>query len=87
MPVAQEKGFEASRCGVIVGDATLSLKDHLKDPMVPLLQWMSRQTTSSLLSGAGERLTLTVPFLVVTVRFVGGCQGKMSKGNGRGNLV
>ena len=67
MPVAQEKGFEASRCEVIVGDATLSLKDHLKDPMVALSQWVPRQMTPtrSWLSGAGEGLILIVPFLAV----------------------
>ena len=65
VPVAQERGFEASRCEVIVGDATLNLKDHLKDLTGPLSQWMSRQTMLSWFSGAGERLTLTVPFLTV----------------------
>jgi hypothetical protein len=65
-PVAQERrGFEASQCEVIVGDATLCLKDRLKVLTVPLL----RQTMSSRLSGAVDGLTLTVPSLAVANRY------------------
>lgn len=75
--VGQERGFEGNRCEVIVGGATLCLKDRLKDPMVPLLlPRMSRQTMSSWLSGAGEGLTPSL--VVVTVRGFDRCpRGKV----------
>jgi hypothetical protein len=69
-PVAQERRIGVSRYEVIVCDATLCSKDHLKDPTV------SRETKSSWISGlvlVGLTLTLTEPSSHIPSELVGGC--------------